>query len=522
MSDTEQASLVATQLQRPPLYRDATVVKWLAQVLALALTIAALAFLASQASGNLEDKGIPTGYGFLGAPFGADLGSGIDTDPHTSGRALLAGGVNTVRLAVGGIALATALGVLVGVGRLSSNWIVKRLCSVFIETLRNIPLVVQIILIFVVIASLPTESADRWPLDGWIHISNKGASIPRVFIGDGFYQWAVFVLAGAAAGWLVMRRRSRLHDSTGRDTYPVMSFAAVVAAFAAAGWFLHPAAGFLGAVFDSIAGAIDSLPQQAVQAVLSVAVLAAAGLWIRRFLGRRRTPAGLMKLSDDDWFRVVFAAAGALAAVAFVAMIRPGPAGLLVDLTGRGGIDWLRIDNGLFGWLGDKFGDGRTGPPIDAERPDIEQLGNFANFGPAGLNLVQGLAAVYFGVVLYTAAFIAEIVRGGILAVPRGQTEAAQAVGLRRTTMLRRVVLPQAFRVILPPLGNQYLNLTKNTSLAIAIGYSDIVQVGQTVYNQTGKTLEVVSVWMLFYLACSLTISVVVNFFNVRLRIVER
>ena len=100
---------------------------------------------------------------------------------------------------------------------------------------------------------------------------------------------------------------------------------------------------------------------------------------------------------------------------------------------------------------------------------------------------------MYFGVVLYTAAFIAEIVRGGILAVPKGQTEAAQAVGLRRVTMLRRVILPQAFRVILPPLGNQYLNLTKNTSLAIAIGYTDIVQVGQTVYNQTGKTLEVVS-----------------------------
>ena len=172
--------------------------------------------------------------------------------------------------------------------------------------------------------------------------------------------------------------------------------------------------------------------------------------------------------------------------------------------------------------LGDKFGDGRTGQPIDAMRPEVEQVGNFPNYSPAGLNLTQGLAAVYFGVVLYTSAFIAEIVRGGILAVPKGQTEAAQAVGLRRTTMLRRVILPQAFRVILPPLGNQYLNLTKNTSLAIAVGYSELVQVGQTVYNQTGKTLEVVSIWMLFYLACSLTISSVVNFFNVRLKIVER
>ena len=135
---------------------------------------------------------------------------------------------------------------------------------------------------------------------------------------------------------------------------------------------------------------------------------------------------------------------------------------------------------------------------------------------------VVGFAALFFGVVLYTSAFIAEIVRGGILAVPKGQTEAAQAIGLRRSTMLRRIILPQAFRVSLPPLGNQYLNLTKNTSLAIAVGYSDVVQVGQTIFNQTGRSLEVFMIWMLFYLACSLTISVVVNFFNVRLKIVER
>ena len=102
------------------------------------------------------------------------------------------------------------------------------------------------------------------------------------------------------------------------------------------------------------------------------------------------------------------------------------------------------------------------------------------------------------------------------------QTEAAQAIGLKRSTMLRLVILPQAFRVSLPPLGNQYLNLTKNTSLAIAVGYTDVVQVGQTIFNQTGRSLEVFIIWMLFYLACSLTISVVVNFFNVRLKIVER
>ena len=511
MPDTEQATLAATQAQRPPFYRDATVVKWLAQVLALLLVLFALVFLSTQAQSNLEARDIATGYDFLGTDLGADLGSGIDTDPDTSGRALWVGMVNTIRLSAGGILLATALGVVVGVGRLSGNWIVRRICSVFVETMRNIPLLVQIILIFVVIASLPRVQADQGPIHGWLHISNKGVSIPRVFIGDGFYQWMVFVGIGAAAGWLVMRRQERRHDAIGKDTYPVLSLVAVVAAFGAVGWFLHPAFGWVGAIFEAVAAAIDSLTQPIVQAAVSVAAVLAAGLWIRRFLARHRTPAGLMKLSDDDYFRIVFAAAGAVLVILFVTIGWPGLSSWIIN-SGRD----------LFEVLGDKFGDGRTGQPIDAKRPDIEQLGNFPNYGPAGLNLIQGLAAVYFGVVLYTAAFIAEVVRSGIQAVPKGQTEAAQALGLRRLTLLRRVVLPQALRVILPPLGNQYLNLTKNTSLAIAIGYSDVVQVGQTVYNQTGKTLEVVSIWMLFYLACSLTISVVVNFFNVRLRIVER
>ncbi len=521
MSNTDQATLAATQARRPPIYRDATVLKWLAQVVALLLVLFTLFFLATQAQGNLEDKKIATGFDFLGTALGSDLGSGIDTNPHTSGRALLSGAVNTIRLAIGGIIAATILGVLVGVGRLSSNWVVKRMCSVFVETMRNIPLLVQIILIFVVIASLPRVEAVGWPIDGWLHLSNKGVSIPRVHISEGFYQWLVFLIIGALVGRWVMRRRLRLHDDTGRETYPVLSFAAVLGAFAAVGWFAHPIFGWVGAIFGLAADIVDSLSSQVVQVAISVLAVAAAAWWIRRFLARRRTPAGLTKLSDDDWFRIIFAAAGAAAVIA-VAVAVPSLSSVLLDLAGGRGIDWLRFDNGFFGWLSDKFGGGRTGAPIDVKRPDIEQLGNFPNYGPSGLNLTQGLAAVYFGVVLYTAGFIAEIVRGGILAVPKGQTEAAQAVGLRRVTMLRRVILPQAFRVILPPLGNQYLNLTKNTSLAIAIGYTDIVQVGQTVYNQTGKTLEVVAIWMLFYLACSLTISVVVNFFNVRMKIVER
>ena len=511
MSNTDQATLAATQSERPPFYRDATVVKWLAQVFTLVLVVFALFFLTTQALENLNRQGIEIRYDFLGIGLGSDLREGIDTDPDTAGRALWAGAVNTIRIAVGGIIAATILGMLIGVGRLSSNWIVSRMCSVFIETIRNIPLLVQIVFIWTLVATLPNVELDQGPINGLLHLSNKGLSVPRLHIDDGFYQWLIFLGAGWLVGSFVKRRQERRHDATGRDTYPVLSFVAVLAAFGAVGWFAHPIFGWVGAIFDFIGEGFASLTPIVVQVVLSLAALAAAAWWIRRFLARRRTPAGLMKLTDDDRFRIIFAGVGALAVIAFVLVGWPGLSSWIIN----SGTD-------LLGVMADKFGDGRTGRPIDIKRPDIEQLGNFPNPGPAGLNLTQGGTAVFFGVVLYTASFIAEIVRGGILAVPKGQTEAAQAIGLRRVTMLRRVVLPQALRVILPPLGNQYLNLTKNTSLAIAVGYSDIVQVGQIVYNQTGKTLEVISLWMLFYLACSLTISVVVNFFNIRMKIVER
>ena len=131
-------------------------------------------------------------------------------------------------------------------------------------------------------------------------------------------------------------------------------------------------------------------------------------------------------------------------------------------------------------------------------------------------------ASLLFGLVFYTSSYIAEVVRGGILAVPRGQSEAALALGLTRGQMLRKVVLPQAFRVIMPPLGNQYLNITKNTSLGIAVGFSEIVQVGQTVYNKNSQTLAVFSIYIAFFLLCSLSISAVVNTINRRLAIVER
>lgn len=511
MSSTADSTLVAAASQRPPFYRDATVVKWLVQVVTLVLVVFALIFLAGQAGENLTANGINTGFDFLDVNPGITLNGTIDDNPATGGRALWAGMVNTIRLAVAGIFLATLLGILVGVSRLSSNWIVSKVASTFIEYMRNIPLLVHIVMFFAIFGALDRFTEDVGPINGLLHISNKGISIPRLFIADGFYQWLVWLLIGAVVGWFVRRSRQRVQDETGEITYANGWFFGVVAVFGVIGWFAHPIFSWVGAIFDAIASVIDAIPEAVMQLALTVLAVAAAANWIRRFLNSRRTPAGLAKLTDDDWFRMIFAGAAALIATVFVWVLWPG------------GSSWLiHSSRDLFEVAGDKFDSSRTGWPLGLNRPDIDARGNFANVGTSGLNISNGYSALFLALVLYTGAFIAEIVRGGILAVPKGQTEAAQAIGLRRGTMLRRVILPQAFRVSLPPLGNQYLNLTKNTSLAIAVGSSDLVQVGQTIYNQSGKSLEVFAIWMGFYLACSLTISVVVNFFNVRLKIVER
>ena len=182
--------------ERPPLYRDVTVVKWVVQIVALLLTLGALWFLANQAGDNLRASNVPTDYDFLSVNPGIDLSSGIDTDPDTGGRALWVGMVNTLRMAIAGILVATILGVVVGLARLSNNWLLKKIGTVFVETLRNVPLLVQILFYGAVFASLDRVTAEVGPINGWLHISNKGLSMPRVHIADGFYQWVIVLLIG--------------------------------------------------------------------------------------------------------------------------------------------------------------------------------------------------------------------------------------------------------------------------------------------------------------------------------------
>jgi len=176
----------------------------------------------------------------------------------------------------------------------------------------------------------------------------------------------------------------------------------------------------------------------------------------------------------------------------------------------------------IFDFLATKF-DFSTGVPLEWSRPEVIVPTRFAQYSnEVGKAFTPAFVSVWIGVTLYTAAFIGEIVRAGIMAVHRGQTEAASALGLRRGAMLRLVVLPQAFRIVLPPLGSQYLNLAKNTSLGIAVAYADIVQVGQTLYNQGGQTLAVFLIWMVFYSSVSLLLSGIVNYYNRKMQLVER
>jgi general L-amino acid transport system permease protein len=321
----------------------------------------------------------------------------VDYSPaDTYGRAFLVGLLNTMAVSLAGIVLATILGLVVGVARLSSNWLVGRLAAGFVEVLRNTPLLVQLFIIyFAVFLRLPPVR-DSVSLPGSLFLNQRGLFMPRPEPTDTFGPWLLAVGAGIVlfvGGWIFSSRR----EAAGRPTYR--------------------------------AGTIGFL------ALIALPVLA-----------------------------------------------------------------WMAAP-----------------APLAFEAPE---LGRFNLRG--GLSFSPEFSALLLGLVVYTAAFIAEIVRGGILAVSRGQLEAARALGLHEGHVLRLVVLPQAMRIIVPPLTSQYLNLTKNSSLAIAIGYPDLFNVSQTIGNQTGQPVIVIVLVMATYLVISLATSVLMNVYNRRVQIRER
>jgi general L-amino acid transport system permease protein len=346
---------------------------------------------------NLAALHIASGFDFLSARAGFNVETFLPFTPDESyGFALWAGFVDTIIVSVLGIVIATAVGLLVGVARLSSNWLMRTLATIYVETFRNIPpLLVIFFWYFAVISALPNPR-DAIQFGLGVSLSNRGFFLPKPVFGDGFVWTIAAFVVGLVAAFLLRRWAKARQMRTG-EAFP--SFWAGLAV---------------------------------------VVVITLAGFFI-------------------------------------------------------------------------------TGAPLSFDVPAKTRF-NLSG----GMTVSPEFASLLLALGLYTASFIAEIVRAGVMAVSHGQTEAAQSLGLRNALTLRLVVLPQALRVIIPPLTSEYLNLVKNSSLAVAIGFADLVAVGGSVLNQTGQAIEVVAIWMLVYLGLSLITSYFMNVFNRRMALVER
>jgi len=348
---------------------------------------------------NLAAQNITSGFGFLEntAGFGVSQSLIPYNESDSYARVFLVGLLNTLLVSGLGIVFATALGFFIGIARLSPNWLVARLAGGYVELIRNLPLLFQILFWYLAVLGTLPGPRQSLSLFGAMFVNNRGILVPApVFgAGAGYVAWA---------------------------------------------------------------------------AVLAVVVVLAIRVWARRRQDR-----------TGQTFPVLWVGLGLLIGLPLVALVA-------------------------------------TGFPVTF---DVPQLRGFNFVG--GLRLLPEFVALLIALSTYTAAFIAEVVRAGILAVPRGQTEAAFALGLRRGLMLRLIVVPQALRVIVPPLTNQYLNLTKNSSLAVAIGYPDLFAVfAGTALNQTGQAIEIIAITMAVYLSLSLATSALMNWYNARIRIAER
>lgn len=564
------------QHQRPPIWRNATVLKWAAQIAVLVGLVFLFVTLGAQSLDNFADRGLTYSYKFLSDPTGVSFREGIPLEPDTGARALYLGLVNTLRITISGIVVATILGTIIGVARLSHNWIINKIATVYIEIIRNIPLLVQIIFWGAIIQQLKALTDEHIGTYAFWFTSAKGITVPWLFPDQGFYQWLVFVIIGFIAARFVYRWRMHIKEDEGRETYAISWAVGTILVAGLIGWFAHPLFAFLGGILNAIGDGIAAIPAIVIRLMLLVLVVAGVGWWIMRFFrGLRAGDAPQMNnravfglfaaallialavvggflalaggleggpfwlslgaviavlvvglkylidwvaprtlvsgLVDDDYFRVIFAVGAGVTLI-----------GILVGIEAIGETI-INAASAFFHFLAPKFDSTNVAAPFRYAPPTVDVRGaGFVQLSQESLVITPGFFALWVGVTLYTASFIAEIVRGGVLAVSRGQTEAGNALGLSRFQLYRFIVLPQAFRIVLPPIGNQYLNLFKNTSLGIAVAFSDIVMVGQTIYNQTGQTVPVVSLWMAFYLTGSLILSSIVNFANRRLKLVER
>ena len=379
-------------------WNDPVIRGWVFQIVVVGLVGLLAWFLVSNTVENLQRQKIASGFHYLEREAGFEIGDTMIaySPASTYARAILVGLLNTLKVAVLGIFLATILGTLIGVGRLSPNWLLAKVCEGYVEMFRNVPLLLWLFLIYKLISEAFPGPRQAISVLSSFFLSNRGLYFP-VPLADPIHQWmGIALLAGIVAAFVVKRWAKKRQDATGQP-FPI-----VWASF----------------------GLVLGLP-------------------------------------------------------------------ILVWLLG--------------------------GAPHHMSWPELKGF-NFEG----GTVIQPEFTALLVGLVLYTSAFVAEIVRSGILALNKGQSEAAMAIGLSRTQVMRLVLLPQALRIIVPPMTSQYLNITKNSSLAIAIGYPDLVASINVTINQTGQAIENILIIMAAYLSVSLSISAFMNWYNKRIALRER
>ncbi|MCK6583079.1 MAG: ABC transporter permease subunit [Anaerolineales bacterium] len=378
-------------------WRDSRFLQALAQAIFVVLVLIAGRWLVGNLFTSLEERGLDLNFQFLQRTAGFGIGEGLPFERTDSfWRAFVVGFVNSIRVIVFGLALATVLGILAGISLLSGNWLLRNLVSAYVEVMRNTPLLVQLFFIyFGIILKLP--SLQERLIVGQFSLSNRGFYFPRAVPQDGATLWLVLAGAALVGGIILYRILLKKRILTGSEAWPGLKAGLLIFGIPLISWFLIP------------------------------------------------------------------------------------------------------------------------GNPFTLEYPELVGLRM-----EGGARVTPEFAGILFGLVLYTGAFIADIVRAGILAVPKGQLEAAKASGLTQAQVLRLVILPQAMRVIIPPLTNQYLNLAKNSSLAVGVGFPDLYNISSTIFNQSGQAVQVISLMMITYLLMSLLISAVMNVLNERLKIPER
>ena len=452
-------------------YRSLTI-----QVVALMGFMLGVGWLVSNALTNLAALGKPLGFRFLWEPAGYDINQRLieytSQSPHW--KAAIVGILNTLLVAFLGCILATVLGVMIGVARLSNNWIVARLMAIYVEMFRNVPVLLWIVFAMAIfIETLPAPRAFRGETPEasmflWdsVALTNRGWYAPAPTFQSGSWLVVAVFLVSVVAMFLFGRWARARQEATG-DILPtfwiklailVIPTLAVFMLMAHFGWGLVFLVGFLAAL--------------------------CFGYFAYRFITQHAS------YLRESAFAPNFGIIAGLAALLAWFTVYPYLS--------------LAPTNWAF--------------PIGLQLPELKGF-NFKG----GIYMRNSLIALWLALSLYTAAFIAEIVRAGILSVSKGQTEAAFALGIKPKWTMNLIILPQALRVIIPPLISNYLNLTKNSSLAIAVGYMDVTgTLGGITLNQTGREMETLLLLMLCYLIISLSISAVMNAYNERTKLRER